>query len=66
MVSSSSHRKQVGSAAIPDLNALFCVQMVRLRIWKVVSLVLNGSKDMERTLYALRKVSLRGSITPSL
>ncbi len=66
MVSTSSHLKQVGSVAIPDLKALFCVQIVRLRIWKVVSLVLDGSRGMERTLYALRKVSLRGSITLSL
>ncbi len=66
MVSVSSHLKQVASAAMPDLKALFWFQTVRLRTWKVVSFVLDGSRDRDSTLYALRKVSLRGSARPSL
>ncbi len=66
MVSISSHLKQVASAAMPDLKALFWVQIVQLRTWKVVSFVLDGSRDMDSILYELRKVSLCGSIRPSL
>ncbi len=66
MVSVSSHLKQMASAAMPDLKALFWVQTERLRTWKVVSFVLDGSRDRDSILYAFRKVSLRGSIRPSL
>jgi hypothetical protein len=51
-----SHLRQVGSGARPDLKALFCVHVVLLRIWNVVSLVSDGSMLRDRILYALRKV----------
>ncbi len=57
MVSISSHLKEVASVAMPDLKALFWVQTVRLRTWKVVSFVLDGIKDRDSILYALRKVT---------
>jgi hypothetical protein len=52
MVSVSSHLNQVASAAMPDLKALFWVQTEQLRTWKVVSFILDGSKDRDSILYA--------------
>jgi hypothetical protein len=50
MVSVPLHLKQVPSAAMPDLKALFWVQTVQLRTWKVVSFVLDRSKDSDSIL----------------
>ncbi len=40
----------VGSGAMPDLKGLLHVKIVLLRVWNVVSFVLEGRKAREITL----------------
>jgi hypothetical protein len=50
MVSGTLQQRLVGSGAMPGLKALLHVQTVQLRVWKMVSFILEGSKVREKTL----------------
>ncbi len=50
MVSGESHLTHVGTGASSNVKVLFLVQRVLLRIWKVVSFVLEGNMLSDRTL----------------
>ncbi len=46
----SGSLQPVGSRAMPDLKALLHVKIVLLRVWNVVSFVLEARKAREVTL----------------